>query len=388
MIISIEAIKNANSIVLLNGWRAYDIATLFITLSFSYICVSASFINAVNWTIPEWQKKVSYRPTHWTYGLLSLFIFTYLLYAIPLAVTTFTSGRATTLELETSRTALQALLAGFGNVAGSILPAMIIFLFFFKRYSRANSLNMKVIIQAALLVSPILILQFLIGVRAVLLTTVISCAFVMFRIFHVRFKHVPLLLSLSSLLLLLTHLMKASRLGGGAALRSTAGGLDLSDFSEGVVEYFTRMVSYFSVYGYQGGREHLTLLLFWIPRAIWPDKPQQLENWFHSVVEPGKYPSFHSIAASFGATAYADYGFVIGILVCGIQGLLIGMIEYQVNRYLKSDRSNHSDLVPHVVLYASSIGIIFYSVRQFNSVPISIVTLLSAFFLFLKTFKR
>ncbi|WP_161780320.1 O-antigen polymerase [Deinococcus sp. RL] len=387
LLIAAEGITKREEITGMVGWWAYDSASLFICLAFSLLCFSASAINLFDARAKSQNGLKNLRATNSTYVLLLVFYLVYFVYAIPLAITTFTSGRTEALLVETNRNSIQATLSGFGTLAGVILPAATTYLFFARQRFTGRYFSLKYISQAMLILSPLLVVQFFIGVRSVLLTTVISAFFVLFSIFRLRLSNAPSLVALAGLLLFITDFMKSTRLGGRASIENARlGSIDLSSFSEGVVQYLSKMQNYFPVVGFEQGKEHLTLLLFWVPRALWPQKPLQLENWFHQVIEPGRYPTFHSIAATFGATAYADFGFTLGILVCGLLGVLLGMIERKVNKYLHP--VSISAMNPQIILYASTIGAIFYSTRQFNSVFITAFTLLLAFNLLKLTFRN
>lgn len=387
LLIAVEGVTAKEDIIGMVGWAAYNSTSLFICLAFSLLCFVASTLNIIDVKVSTQGKTESLKATKLTYFLVAVFYLIYLAYAIPLASTTFTSGRVETLLLETSRNSIQAALSGLGGLAGVVLPAATTYLFFSRQKFVGRRFRFQYMVQAVLLLSPLLAVQFFIGVRSVLLTTIISIVFIIFRIFRLRLSDAPLLGTLAVSFLLITDFMKRTRAGGQIGIEETRlGGIDLSSFSEGVVQYLSKMQSYFPVMGFEHGKEHLTLLLFWVPRALWPQKPLQLENWFHRVMEPGHYPSFHSIAATFGATAYADFGFTLGIVVCGLLGILLGLIERKVNKYLHP--SYTAVLTPQVILYASTIGAVFYTVRQFNSVFITALTILVAFNLIKLTFRK
>ncbi|WP_189093482.1 oligosaccharide repeat unit polymerase [Deinococcus ruber] len=387
VIVLSEALYNRTKIIYVAGLSAYESASLFICLSFSFICFVTSFLNLfdVNDSIRNADEDL--RPTNITYVMLSIMYGIYFIYAIPLAFTTFKYGRLDTLAVETSHSTLEAIVAGLGGLASSILPAATIYVLFAKKEYINQPLKFNYILRAMLFVSPLIITQFFLGVRSVIVTTVLSMVFMVLKIFSVRISNVPQFIALAGVLLFITNFMKNSRVGGEAAIVSgTVQGIDISSFSEGVVQSFSQMHNYFPLAGFEQGKEHLTLLLFWIPKTLWPEKPPQLENWFPQVIDPGFFSSFHSTAATFGATAYADFGFSWGLIVCGLQGILLGLLEARTNSYLKI--SKIAQISPNIIIYASAMGTVFYSIRQFNSVFITTISILFAYLLIRSTFKK
>jgi oligosaccharide repeat unit polymerase len=103
--------------------------------------------------------------------------------------------------------------------------------------------------------------------------------------------------------------------------------------SEGVVLINAQLIDYFQRFDHLGGRSLASMLLFWIPRQVWPDKPTLIGFWFPRAYGI-KVESGFSAAAGFCGDAYADFGFTGGLLVCGLAGIALAMTEARVASWL------------------------------------------------------
>lgn len=377
-----EGIFDAANISLLFGERNYSVASLFICLAFSGICLMVGVINFL--VLPKLKTPASTLrlPTKLTYFSIYTMYIIYVLYSLPYAYLTFSRGRVEALLLQSNRTLLDAILGTIASISGVTLVAAITYIILQEDKSSYRMKSLKLILT----ILPILAIQFFSGVRSSILSTVLSVGFVYFIFYPLRVRQIPFLLTAMTGFFFVTEVMKNSRLGGGESLRRINIDFSIESLYEGTIRYFTSMVGYFDSMGYRDGLEHLTLLLFWVPRAVWHDKPAQLENWFHQVTQPGHFPYFHSIAATFGATGFADFGFAGGLfMTILLQGCLLGFFERRVSVYVR----NRVDHIGYdVVLYASALGLTLYSVRQFNSVPVGLAILILSYGLIMLTFKR
>lgn len=97
--------------------------------------------------------------------------------------------------------------------------------------------------------------------------------------------------------------------------------------SEGILEANALMVDYFSFHPHTAGSSLANIALFWIPRAIWAEKPAFLGFWLARSQGSDDVGDSHSIAFGIGGEAYADFGFAGGVLVCAIFGFAMAAIE-------------------------------------------------------------
>jgi hypothetical protein len=128
---------------------------------------------------------------------------------------------------------------------------------------------------------------------------------------------------------------------------------------EGVVNALAILNQVVDDYGIYWGENHLMILLFWVPRKLWPDKPRFIENAFIDfLVNPGVSESY---SAAFGlpGTGVADFG-PLWFLCLPFYFLLLRALD----RFFAS----HVHGPDQVRLLASFVpGIVFFMVRQIST---------------------
>src|SRR5438045_6884759 len=106
-----------------------------------------------------------------------------------------------------------------------------------------------------------------------------------------------------------------------------------------------------------GGASTLAILLFWIPRALWPDKPTLMGYWFPRIASSRGFSAGHSIGLTFAADSYADFGFIGGILFCAIIGLTFGFVDRKAMRLAATPGT------PYLVAVAPMYGAAVFAIR-------------------------
>ena len=113
---------------------------------------------------------------------------------------------------------------------------------------------------------------------------------------------------------------------------------------------------YFSTHSLRYGRETSIILYFWVPRAIWPDKPTQLDHWL--IREYNKrVPDGHSTASGFTGELRADFG-MFSLFFVFVGGMLLRRGDAYVEQvFLSSDNINK-------ILAACFFPYVFFVVRS------------------------
>jgi hypothetical protein len=125
------------------------------------------------------------------------------------------------------------------------------------------------------------------------------------------------------------------------------------------------------------GLSSSTLLMFWVPRAVWPSKPTFLGYWFIREYAPrGTVGSGHSVSFTFAGDAFADFGFWGGILFWAMMGYPIVLIERWAAVNIQK-RDDWSARLSAAFLYPAA----FFSVRSLNTAALITVSAIGVFFL-------
>lgn len=102
---------------------------------------------------------------------------------------------------------------------------------------------------------------------------------------------------------------------------------------------------YFSEAPLRGGANFLGVLLFWVPRSVWPGKPVHTGQ----VVSEGLGYWYTNVSNPLVAEAFAAWGWIGVIVVLLIAGILIMRLE-------RSSRTSGAISVPSLTLYAVATG--------------------------------
>lgn len=179
---------------------------------------------------------------------------------------------------------------------------------------------------------PALLVVYMTGIRFQLLLA--SAGLMVVLISNSKIRVTTLIrLGLAALLVFkASEWMVAFRTFGFEAFQS-AGGEDWNDEDvvlghyEAVMFYLAGLVRYFESHDFMNGSSVGVVLLFWVPRALWPGKPELLGYWMPRALGIKGYASGYSASASFAGDPYADFGYYGGILFLLGAGLLLGLLE-------------------------------------------------------------
>ena len=256
--------------------------------------------------------------------IVAIYVF-YLTYSLPFAIRIATTGRMgtwTTATLE-AQSLTQVATSGLTLVGGMVLPPMIAYYVLW--------LARKPFWMAILPSLPIFGLQVVIGTRFHFLFPSIGMAVMSLSARSFSIKAIARLAAFGIAGLVLSVVMLRVRDAGIAAASwetlTTAVGMDELPSHEGTVETMAMLVEYFDAHGYLYGVSNRGILLFWIPRSLWPEKPTLLGYWFVHAYGMRGFGDIHNVAGSFAADAYADFGFFGGILFCGLIGFGFGRVD-------------------------------------------------------------
>lgn len=276
-------------------------------------------------------------------------------YTLPFALKSYVFGRAF---------AVSESGGGFvASVIGSlayVLPATYAYYFMTREKPK--------LIWAIILSLPIWFLLFLIGTRFPLLFSVMGLVIVSLSLKKSKLtikNYVFIGLSVV-LLFLSTIIMKQLRRGFNVEA-PTIVQLDESHKSfpqliggfgsnELVVDITSKLIEYYEHpnNSHQYGKASSFILYFWIPRAVWPDKPTMVGHWFIRKVE--KVSEKHSAALGFTGELFVDFGY-FSLFFVFIMGRLLKKSELFFDR-CKQSRS--FDLVIGAMFYP----MIFFFVRS------------------------
>ena len=101
------------------------------------------------------------------------------------------------------------------------------------------------------------------------------------------------------------------------------------------------------------GESSGAVLVFWVPRAIWPDKPTMMGYWLpRAFYYDGYFAEGFSAAQGFCGNAYMDFGFWGAVLFWFVSGLGLGLLERWVASICASPRDA---ILPLLWRYSRSI---------------------------------
>ena len=298
----------------------------------------------------------------------------YLTFSIPFAISIAMTGRVgtwTTAAFE-AQSLTQVATSSLTQVSGMVLPPMIAYYVLW--------LAKKPFWMAILPSLPIIGLQVVMGTRFHFLFPTIGMAVMSLSATSFSIKAIARLAAFGFAGLILSVMMLRVRDSGIAAASwetlTTSVGMDELPSHEGTVETMAMLVQYFDAHGYRYGVSNRGILLFWIPRSLWPEKPTLLGYWFVRAYGMSGFGEIHNVAGSFAADVYADFGFFGGILFCGLIGFGFGRVERWAARVIAMQ--GHPFLVVACTLY----GATFFAIRSLDTTIITMsgVVLLGSIF--------
>lgn len=342
--------------------HAYDEASRYITAANAAVM----FVRSVLYDEAEYPvrnvRPVIARDSGRLTLLISILYILFIVQELPAAISFSLVGRVNTDVVDATRSASSAISGGLFISLGILLPAMVIY---YARFSKNISANIGL-----LLALPAMAVLFLTGIRYIVLMAAAG-AFVLY-VPVLKNRTVPFFrfAALGVVLYLTASTMSVFRVTG---LNNTT----VSSFeeyyaenvgmhAEGVVTTLAKMVDYFRTHEYMLGKSSATLLVFWIPREFWANKPTFIDHWFIRAYEgtEGFYSGF-STGSSFASDAFVDFGFVGGVIYCAIFfGVLLAILDRITARILS--QNGH----PYTIIIAPLFGGTLFAVRSFNTTVI------------------
>ncbi len=264
------------------------------------------------------------------------------------------------MTLETQSVGM-ALMTGVASSCALVVAPMITYYVLWIRKDRVRS--------ALLLCLPVFVLLFVIGTRYLLLFATAGVATICLAARPLSLKTLVHLLLVAAFLLMSSAYMKRFRSTGileteDGSLTTGVSANELTS-SEGAVGSMSMIVDYFGKRDHLHGASNLGILLFWVPRSMWPEKRTFVGHWFPRAYGLTGFSEGHSVAATFAADAYVDFGFYGGILFCGLLGSGFGLLERWSARII-SLRS-HPLIATTSILY----GAAFFAVRSLDTTIVS-----------------
>jgi hypothetical protein len=100
-----------------------------------------------------------------------------------------------------------------------------------------------------------------------------------------------------------------------------------TDRNEGVVRTVAQMISLFNVEQFRNGRTMVESALFWVPRALWPDKPPLMGWWLpRELMGSSGFGAGHSVSTGYVGEGYADFGLAGAYLWAMLIGVVVGFL--------------------------------------------------------------
>lgn len=99
---------------------------------------------------------------------------------------------------------------------------------------------------------------------------------------------------------------------------------------EGIIYYTALEFRYFNNAEYHLGKETAFILYFWVPRFIWPDKPEMMAYWLIRTLGTTGFDKGHSAEHGFAGYAYADFGWIGGVVFSFCIGILLFSLERNI----------------------------------------------------------
>lgn len=356
-IVSIEGLTAAESIIGDVAPEAYHAASRYL--------VGASAASLLGYSFTFRERGFALRPWHREVKLKSagplLLIATtyavYLLHSIPEVISLASVGRNDTWLTIESRSASETLIDYVALASQLVVAPMIVYYVLWVMH--------KHVIIAVVLTFPLFVLQLLSGTRFHLLFSAFGVAVVYFASRPVSLRTMLRLTAVAAVIVVISVLMLRVRNTGmtqaNADVLSAAVRTEEVASGEGVVATMSMIVDYFSHREHAYGASTAGLVLFWIPRSIWPDKPTFIGYWFPREYGLTGFSEIHSAAATFAADPYVDFGFVGGILLCGAIGIGLARVDGWSARTIA--RQGHPAIVIASVLY----GATFFAVRSLDT---------------------
>lgn len=281
---------------------------------------------------------------------------------VPLAYAMASGGRLAggeAIEFMESVGGFEAPLRGLARCAGLVLPAMLMYHYLWAAPSQSR------LLKACTAIAPILVIQFLIGIRFPLLFGILGALVVYSDSVKVQRKQFVQLFACLLVLVFAFQAMKTFRRHGfsNVSVATIAESFRPTEFTkvDYVVLTMSKIVDYFEVGDHLHGRSNAALVFFWIPRYFWPNKPTLLDHWFIREYGDRGISESHSSSSTFASNAFVDFGFWGGISFWGLMGWPFAKLQTWCDK-VRARRGDGLIILVAVIFPAS-----FFGVRSFDS---------------------
>lgn len=317
-------------------------------------------------------KKV--KATRRTYFVLLALLVSYVVYALPGAILSYSLGRnaAAGILWENRNLLLSSIFGGLGYVLPSIIA------FYYKEIRKEKSILIPLLLSI-----PVFIILFIGGSRFPLLFSfggfiIITQVSSTGRI-SLNLKIIGFLL----LLIVSSYLMGQFRSGGLAGFQSPTGHTNpytrLSQriayymSPEGTVDQTAMLMAHFENNPHTYGKSVLFLTYFWVPRSLWPDKPTMLGHWLIREYRTG-FSEGHSSSFGFTGELFADFGY-FSLLFVFLLGILLNWADKFIAYQLAQPMSYPKILVGMILSY------VFFFVRSPITATMTFLSILLVYFM-------
>lgn len=245
----------------------------------------------------------------WTRFILIVLVVGYVVYALPGAILSYSLGRNAAAGILGEDRNL--ILSSFFGALGFVLPSIIVF--YYKEIR-----GKKNVIIPLLLSMPIFVILFIGGSRFPLLFSFGGFLIISQASSSGRITLNPKLIGFLLVLVASSFMMGQFRSGGLAGFESQTVETEsearlskrlASEMSpEGVVDMTALSMTYFESNPHTYGKSISFITYFWVPRAIWPDKPTMIGHWLIRKYRSG-FSEGHSASFGFTGELFADFGY-------------------------------------------------------------------------------
>lgn len=338
-------------------------ATDYMVSAIQYLIVANNLINigyltkSNNYFSKKRNIYTVYRDSRVVITVLFCLVLFYFFMEIKTAIMAFTLGRMSTYGDGGN----MLIISSLTNSLGLVLPSIMAYYFIY--------IKRKSILIPFLLSLPIFIILFMGGTRFPLLFSFLGFILVVQgKIMKKLTLKNSIVLATSILLLVsVSSRMKDFRSTGisnpkSSIVQNHQSFKDIPTYlaanymsPEGVVDMTALMFKHFEKNDHLYGASSSFILYFWVPRAIWPEKPTMLGYWFIRQYRGG-FGDAHSASFGFTGDLYADFGLFSLIIVFFLGRLLKTAENFKRRVFIRGDYST--------VLRAMFYPFIFFFVRS------------------------
>jgi hypothetical protein len=353
-----EGLSDASVIIRLYGADAYDTASRCIVASHFAVLLGRELVFDERRVVPAtspWRLSTRIATPVLILGWLIT-----LVYLMPTALVAYQGGRAAFESRQLST--ITAIAEGLSLTTRIVVPIAAVWI----AKQSTGSTRLLMLLMAA----SVFLLGLVSGVRFVLLFSAVGSAIAWMvprppsrRTFAVLFA-VALTLAIASRVLSETRTFGIGESDVGSVIDASSP-TEFVVMSEKSVQSMTQAVIYARHRGHTDGRTSAAVLVFWVPRALWPDKPTLIGFWLPR--EFGRVESGFSAAPAFTGSSYVDFGLWGSVVLWFIGGLFFGVLERATARVCAAEGD------ARVLFVAPLYGGAFFAVRSPDTAALTLV---------------